>query len=368
MLSVTATDWVDEVRGVAVMDSITDCRLLYHGVVKDESAAILLRARVSSVGRRMGISPLQQENMNLVAGEMISNQLKHAKSCGIIQLWLQPGPVLDLFALDYGPGIRNLALAWQDHFSTTHTLGKGLGSIARLSDESAVYAQQETFGVNKRWNGTAILARFRLWHTREKTTPRNTPSLVESGLFFRALSDGRYNGDRVYFHHHRDRLLWLHLDGLGHGEVAQNTTANLGALLLYGLSPEQLLMAVDQQLHGSRGAVAITGEIGLAAKTVQITGVGDMCAKVFGGEVPHTLAFSPGVLGREHKVMSHFQFDIGNRCLVVTASDGIRRNWDESRFPGLFSHSPQLIAYILGNTMGRFLDDQSVCVVRANNP
>jgi len=354
-------------RGAAVVDSVADCRLLYHSAVKDESAAILLRARISSVGQRLGVTPLQQENMNLVAGEIISNQLKHAKGCGIVQLWQQPGPILDLFALDYGPGIGDVTRAWQDGFSTTQTLGKGLGSIARLSDESAVYARRETFGPNKRWNGTAVFARFRLRRTRERT-PRTTPSLAESGLFSRSFSDGRYNGDRVYLHHHRDKLLWLHLDGLGHGEIAQNTTANLGALLLHGASPEQTLAAVDQQLHGLRGAVAIMGEIGLAAKTVQIAGVGDMCAKVFENGALHTLSFSPGVLGREHKAMTHFRFDIGDQCLAVTASDGIRRNWDESSFPGLFSHSPQLIAYMLGNIMGRSLDDQSVCVVRANNP
>jgi hypothetical protein len=48
--------------------------------------------------------------------------------------------------------------------------------------------------------------------------------------------------------------------------------------------------------------------------------------------------------------------------VVVTASDGIRRNWDTENFTGLFSHHPQLIAYTLGNIMGRISDDQSICV------
>jgi hypothetical protein len=54
---------------------------------------------------------------------------------------------------------------------------------------------------------------------------------------------------------------------------------------------------------------------------------------------------------------------LGKRAVVVTASDGMRRNWDVGNFTGLFNQHPQLIAYTLGNIMGRISDDQSICVL-----
>ncbi|MDP2760766.1 MAG: hypothetical protein Q8O64_10265 [Sideroxyarcus sp.] len=79
--------------------------------------------------------------MLLVAAELASNNVKHAGGHGMIQIWQQPGSVLDILSLDYGPGIDNLAQAEQDGYSSTNTFGKGLGAIRRLSDESYIYTQ-----------------------------------------------------------------------------------------------------------------------------------------------------------------------------------------------------------------------------------
>ena len=351
--------------GSSVLDSIKSCRLLYSNPVKGESAVILLRSRLLSIAQRMGFSEIKRENMALVASEMVSNQIKHAGGKGMIQLWQQPGPTLDILALDFGPGIPNLHEAQQDGYSTANTLGKGLGSIQRLSDEVFVYTQGGSRGPVKRWSGTVVLARFHIG--RKNGKPRGAGALrPEIGLFSRSLSDDRYNGDRIYLHRNEDLLRWLHLDGLGHGEIAQNTTSHLAGHLCHGEEPGAALMAVDRELAGTRGAVAVIGEIDLARYSIQVLGVGDMHAHIYDGEQMHSMYFAPGVLGREHKAPSVFREDIGRGWLVITASDGIRRNWDTASFPGLFHHHPQLIAYVLGNIMGRISDDQSVCVVRTD--
>jgi hypothetical protein len=67
-------------------------------------------------------------------------------------------------------------------------------------------------------------------------------------------------------------------------------------------------------------------------------------------------------LGREHRSATDVQIDFAKKNVIVTASDGIRRNWDVANFVGLFNQHPQLIAYTLGNIMGRISDDQSICV------
>ncbi|MCX7194097.1 MAG: SpoIIE family protein phosphatase [Proteobacteria bacterium] len=338
-----------------VFDSAVDCKLLFNNATQSESALILLRSKLTAITRRLGVSSLKRENLLLVASELVSNNVKHAAGRGMVQLWQQPGRVLDLLSLDYGPGIPDLSTAEADGYSTSSTLGKGLGAIRRLSDESYIYTQRS--GQLKKWTGTVILARFYL-----DQECKEAKSGFKFGLYSRALSDERYNGDRIYLQRTGKLLRWLHLDGLGHGEEAQEATADLAAHLINYESPESILSTVDRQLTTTRGAVAITGEIDLAKFTLRLSGVGDMSAHIYNQEQIQQITFAPGILGREHRSATVFQTDFGKKSVIVTASDGIRRNWDMANFSGLFNQHPQLIAYTLGNIMGRISDDQSVCV------
>ena len=340
-----------------IFDSANDCKLLFNNATQTESSLILLRSKLVAITQRLGVSALKQENMLLVASELVSNNVKHAAGRGMVQLWKQPGGVLDLLSLDFGPGIENLANAEADGYSTVSTLGKGLGAIRRLSDESYIYTQQADLLQQKKWSGTAILARFYL-----DKEHKESKSGFKFGLFSRSLSDERYNGDRVYLQRSGKYLRWLHLDGLGHGKEAQAATADLSGYLTNYESPESILELVDKQLVKTRGAVAITGEIDLAKCNLRLSGIGDMSAHIYDQEQIQHIVFAPGILGREHRSATELQFEFGKKCVIVTASDGIRRNWDNANFVGLFNQHPQLIAYTLGNIMGRISDDQSICV------
>ncbi len=340
-----------------IFDSATDCKLLFNNATQTESALILLRSKLMAITQRLGVSELKQENMLLVASELVSNNVKHAGGRGMVQLWKQPGNVLDLLSLDFGPGIANLAAAEEDGYSTAQTLGKGLGAIRRLSDESYIYTQQLRPDAPRKWTGTVIMARFHLGKENKEAR-----SGFRFGLFSRSLSDERYNGDRVYLKREGKLLRWLHLDGLGHGEEAQAATTGLSSHLLNYESPEAVLLAVDQQLVHTRGAVAVTGEIDLARCELRLSGIGDMSAHIYDQEQMQHLTFAPGILGREHRSTTEIEADFGKKHVIITASDGIRRNWDVANFSGLFHQHPQLIAYTLGNIMGRISDDQSICV------
>ena len=340
-----------------IFDSAVDCKLLFNNATQTESSLILLRSKLIAITTRLGVSALRQENMLLVASELVSNNVKHAAGRGMVQLWKQPGGILDLLSLDYGPGIGNLANAETDGYSSVSTLGKGLGAIRRLSDESYIYTQQTDLLHQKKWSGTVILARFYL-----DKEHKESKSGFKYGLFSRSLSDERYNGDRVYLQRSGKLFRWLHLDGLGHGKDAQAATADLSAYLLNYDSPDAVLELIDKQLVKTRGAVAVTGEIDLAKCNLRLSGIGDMSAHIYDQEQIQHIAFPPGILGREHRSATELQFEFSRKCIIVTASDGIRRNWDVANFVGLFNQHPQLIAYTLGNIMGRISDDQSICV------
>jgi len=346
---------------ITAFDSSRDCKLLFDSAVRNESALILLRAKLAVIAQRLAISERKTENILLVASELVSNNIKYAGGRGMIQVWQQPGPVLDLVALDFGPGIADLKLAEQDGYSTANTLGKGIGSMRRLSDELYIYTQLLNPVQQKKWAGTVFLARF----FSDQAASRAVMRGFKVGLYSRAMSDSRYNGDRIYLRQSGEVLHWLHLDGLGHGEHAHEATDSLAAHLAHAGSPSAMLEAVDRQLQGTRGAVGVGGELDLGQQTMQIAGVGDMHAHVYDRNHVDAVPFAPGVLGREHRTLSLFQAGFDRQKLVITASDGIRRNWDSSTFVGLFNQHPQLIAYTMGNIMGRVSDDQSICVLAA---
>lgn len=339
-----------------VIDSAVDCKLLHSSPTQDESTLVLLRSKIFAIAKRLGIPDLRREDILLVAAELATNNIKHADGRGMIQVWQQPGPVLDILSLDYGPGIADIAKAEQDGFSTANTFGKGLGAIRRLSDESYFYSQHKGSGPVTKWSGTVFLARFHL------AADKGSMLGNDIGMFSRSLSDTRHNGDRIYLLRKEGRLRWLHLDGLGHGAEAQSATANLASHVDHPEGLGAILTGVDRQLVPTRGAVAAVCEIDVARRDLQLLGVGDMHARIFEKDEMQYVSFAPGILGREHRATAPFRAKLGPRSVVVTASDGIRRNWDTGNFVGLFNQHPQLIAYTLGNIMGRVSDDQSICV------
>ena len=343
-----------------IIDSHSCCNLLHDGHIEDDSSVLRLRARVMSVGHRLGFSETICQNMGLVATEVASNQLKFADGRGSVQIWQQPGDVLDIFALDYGPGIPNLEQALEDGHSSAGTLGKGLGSIQRLSDEMLVYTRTRDASPVRKWTGAGIVARFRL---DRKAGEWSQPARI--GLYSRSLTDDRYNGDIIYLQRSNHAVRWLHLDALGHGRIAQETIEGLGNHLIADGEPLQVLHGADRQLVESRGAVAIAGELRFHENKFTLAGVGDMHAHVGRdtSDEMDSFVFAPGVLGREHKQPTEYREWFDRHGLIITASDGLRRNWDGHSFPGLLNHHPQLIAYMLGNIMGRMSDDQSICAI-----
>jgi len=343
----------------AVALDSTLCRLLFSEALVSESAGILLRSRLQTVARRLGFPQSRRQNMLLVASEMVTNLIKHAGAKGVVQIWQQPGNVLDLVSFDYGPGIHDPVSAQRDGFSTVGTLGKGLGSMQRLSDRFGIFSQPRT-GSAHPWQGTAVWCRF-----EPGPLP---PTLGQVGLFVRSLANDRHNGDHIYLELRPDRLRLFHLDGLGHGKDAAQATAHLDRYLAEAETLDGLVARVDRHLRvTTRGAVGIACELNARHQSLTMLGVGDMSAHLCQeGEVQH-FSFAPGVLGREHKTPRPTEVAVGAGALLVSTSDGIRRGWDEKTFPGLCRQHPQLIAYVLGNAMARLTDDQSVCVLRMDD-
>ncbi len=334
-------------------------KLLYESTVRDESGLLLLRSKIRAVSRRKGFSETIREKMELVCNEMVTNQIKHANESGMVQLWERGGtsPALDIFALDYGPGIQDLEHAKKDGTTTTGTMGRGLGAITRLSTNSEIYTVEEDPGQDSRWHGTAIWAQF-------SPSRKTSKSSLQHGLYLRPFQDSFYNGDFISVQNGSQQIKWLHMDGLGHGKEAEKAVHSAHEVLELDVNIEQRLEILSKQLQTGRGAVGILAEIDTNADSASISGVGDMTACMICNGEKKKFALASGILGHQHRSIEVIDFPFPQQALFITASDGIRGSWNLNTLPQLWRLHPQMIALVMGHVLGRNNDDRSLVVIR----
>lgn len=339
--------------------ALCDVRLLFEQTLVAESDLIRLKARLSAVTLRMGFSPSLTERTRMVASEIVTNQSKYAGGRGLLQVWevkIGNDRALDLFALDYGPGIPDLPSALADGYSSSGTLGKGLGGMKRLAHEFGLITRTAVCPEIP-WHGTAVWVRFH-------SDGGCHDSLIgdwDLGLYRRSYQNARDNGDGFVVCAQRG-LRVLHLDALGHGPLAAEViaAASQGFDCVRPLS--QALAELELHPRLKRGAAACCYEANNKGE-MRWLGVGDMQACLLQGSSRQTLGFSPGILGQVHGRLheSEWAWPVGG--LVASASDGIRSDWSRA-LTLLSGATPQMLAYFIGHVFGRLTDDRSCVIVR----
>ena len=97
------------------------------------------------MSEKLGFSKNEQFFIGTSASELARNIFQYAtKGHVYLSEVTKDGLMgLEIKALDQGPGIENIDLAMQDHYSTGGTLGLGLPGVKRMMDDFFI---QSTFG------------------------------------------------------------------------------------------------------------------------------------------------------------------------------------------------------------------------------
>lgn len=94
--------------------------------------------------KKLGMPEVSVEEVLLAASELGTNLINHTKSGGELIFSVHMAEdvsgdfMLEVQALDSGPGIGDLDLALKDGFSTRGTLGSGLPAVRRLVDSFTI--------------------------------------------------------------------------------------------------------------------------------------------------------------------------------------------------------------------------------------
>lgn len=333
-------------------------RLTQRYEVSDASHVGEARRRIVELSGELGFDEGGRGRIALVVTEAAKNLLKHARGGQMLVNQVAAGEsfVLQVLALDSGPGLRDAGAAMRDGYSTVGTPGTGLGAMRRLADRFAIYTGHR---------GTAVLAEFRPAQRPAVLPDHGTVAAVALSKSGEAVSGDGWRVIDVG----SDRVVMV-VDGLGHGlQAADAATAALQVLDRPFASLPEVMQDVHGALRSSRGAAV--GIARLGPSTVDYVGVGNIACRVAAGARGASVALDKqlvshnGTVGHSMRKAEAFRAPLPAGAAVILHSDGLSSRFSLSDFPGLLEQPVALIAGVLFHCFGRHTDDATIVVLRA---
>ncbi|MBE4737436.1 MULTISPECIES: ATP-binding SpoIIE family protein phosphatase [Streptomyces] len=343
--------------------------------VHDSTRVRDARVAAEAAAARAGLDAGRAAGCALVATELATNLLKHAGG-GLILLDVvsRPdpdradgaAPMVQIVAIDHGPGVRDVAGALRDGFSTTSSLGAGLGTCRRVADDFDLHS---TVG-----RGTIALARLGSRPVRRPAPASPVPGVRAGGVNV-PFAGAEFSGDAWSWVRAGDLITLMLADGLGHGPAAARASSAAVEQLYRApeLPPAQLLRRLEGALRDTRGAAVAVAQLDLAAGRLLFSGVGNIGARLRTGADWQPLLSRPGIVGahRAARLPQH-EADWGDDRLLVLHSDGLPSRWS----PGPAAHSPSLDPAVIAAVIVRdassparpVRDDTTVAVLSPSPP
>jgi anti-sigma regulatory factor (Ser/Thr protein kinase) len=323
----------------------------------DDAADVgAVRRRLSALAAEAELDPVRTGDAALIASELASNVLKHARRGGaVLGVVTESGRRgVAIAAWDRGPGM-NLDACLRDGMSTAGTRGAGLGAVTRLATRFDAYTPPGLGSVVVATvfpNGRVPAPRFAIGAA---CVPY--PGLPVCGDAWSAHVDG-------------ERATVVVCDGLGHGEGA--AAASAAVIAAFRVAPGDPLAAIleraDRAARATRGAAATVVRIDLAIGELTVAGIGNVAAWI-SGDAHKQLVTQHGTLGQATpSQISEERHRFAPGAMLVMCSDGIKSRWSFDDHPGLAARQPMTIAAVIWRDLARGRDDASAVVVREAAP
>lgn len=318
--------------------------------VSEASRVAEVRRAAIALCRNEGLDETLAANAGLIATEICTNLLKHAKGGEVFLSALsgRSGPGLELLAVDRGPGMADVDRCLADGYSSAESSGTGLGAIARLSQEFDIYSEPE--------KGTVLVAQIR----------RDVSSSCEIGAVLKPISGEEIAGDLWAVAERGRGPVIILADGLGHGLMAARAAAE--AISAFRRStetvPASILNRVHGSLRGTRGAAVAIAAIDRAERVVRYSGLGNISGLIVQPGRAVAMVSHNGTAGYQSPRLQEFSYALAEEALIVMHSDGLASGWNLDRHPGLRRRHPSIVAGVLYREAARQRDDVCVVVVK----
>lgn len=297
---------------------------------------------------RVGLNGADIDRVSLVVTEIATNLVKHAAGGLFLVGAADDGSgVLEIIALDSGPGIMDIPQALRDGHSTSGTSGTGLGAVLRHANFFQMFSAKR---------GTAIVVRF--------AADRKADGAAAVGAVTIPFHGEHVNGDGWASKSSNGTRDVMVVDGLGHGQEAHE--AALSACDAFARSsgdPSRTLTTIHDALRGTRGAAVAVAQIDNAAGSLRFCGVGNISATIVDPTARRSAVSLHGIAGHQMREAREFTYPWSRESTLIMHSDGLTTRWDLDTYPGLLRRDAVLIAAVLWKDHRRQNDDSTVVVV-----
>jgi len=318
--------------------------------VAEPTGAGEVRRATSALAAQFGFDDETSARVSIIATELATNLVKHASS-GFMLVGASDEDecVVEVLALDNGPGIADIAQALRDGHSTTATSGTGLGAVARM----AGFFDLVSIGKH----GTAVLARVaRQEHTASRAHVAGISMPVRNEIV---------NGDGWETIENDGVRTVMLVDGLGHGHPAHDAAvAACDAFRKAKGTPAEQLRIIHDALRHTRGAAVAIAELDFRREAIRFAGVGNISATMIDPTARRSAVSLYGIVGHEVREFREFSYPWSRESCLIMHSDGLTTRWDLDAYPGLLTHDPALVAGVIWKDHRRQNDDSTIVVAR----
>ncbi|WP_269855870.1 ATP-binding SpoIIE family protein phosphatase [Streptomyces sp. RPT161] len=310
--------------------------------VHDSTRVRDVRVAVEAACGHTGLTADRTADADLVATELATNLLRHAGGGRVLIDTPNDGqPVVQILAVDHGPGIPDVLAALRDGYSTSTSLGAGLGTCRRVADAFDLHT---VLG-----RGTVVLARLADRGAARAGAARPAEELPRVGGVHVAL-EAEHSGDAWAYVRGENRLTLMLADGLGHGpEAARASTTAVDELRrMPDLTPAEMLRRLDSALRRTRGAAIALVQLAHGTDRLVVAGVGNIGARLRTDGTWHSLLSRPGIVGAYlPALIPERQVPWNQDSLLVLHSDGLPSRWIPPQDARLDAHDPAVIAAVV---------------------
>ena len=283
--------------------------------------------------------------VTIAATELANNLILHAGGGELLiqTLGEDEHTVVELLAIDRGPGMANIDRCMTDGYSTAGTPGTGLGAIRRLATEFDIHSMPG--------EGTIVMARF------------GSGTGIEYGAINIALEGEIECGDAWCLKEDSQGLALFLVDGLGHGTFAAEAARTAVSAFAREpfAEPQEIMMRANGLMSKTRGGAAACARV--IGSKVSYAGVGNISGTLLSAGKSQGMVSQNGTLGTYHRRSLQFDYARDPGALLIMYSDGISGRWELKERADLLARHPAIIAAAIYRDYGRERDDATVVVV-----
>jgi len=307
------------------------------------------------------------EEIYLIITEILTNVEKYGDNYAKIKIspWIKSGEFIgiEVIVQDYGDGIEDISYWVKDGNSISGSMGVGLGTISRLSDEFAIHSKDEISP-----KGTRIS-----FKKGKKYNKQYFESQVHNKCQLRIASEikGKYNRPNSIHH-----SIWIEDDNtlllcMIEGRGKDISTIGLDNKVIGNIIRENLNASLDtittqigRDIMNSLGVNLILLRFDKIISTIELINIGNLNAYLISNKNGKKLQSMDGIVSDSISDIYIELIKLSNNSTIILTSKGISSDWSMDMNINFEKYHHHQIARDIIEKYGREDEESSIIVIQ----